>query len=107
MVRKKNIPPEIQKIIDRYIKILKKDNLPIQQVILYGSYAKNKQHKDSDIDICVISPKFKDDLSAMQYLLKKTDAVDLRLEPVGFAPKYFKDENPLAYEIKRTGIKVY
>lgn len=107
MLQKNNIPKNIRKIIEKYIALLKKDNLPVKQVFLYGSYAKSIAKKDSDIDICVISHKFTDDLSAMQYLLKKGRHIDLRIEPVGYSPKYFIDDDPLAYEIKRTGIKIY
>jgi len=50
---KKRIPKQVEKKIKEYVDILKADNLPIKKVILYGSYAKGRQHKWSDIDVCI------------------------------------------------------
>ena len=79
----------------------------IQKVILYGSRAKGKARKWSDIDVCVISPNFKNK-DPLEYLwLKKTDRdIEAMISPVGFRPKDFVDESPLACEIKRTGIEI-
>jgi len=49
---------EIRKIIFQYLLLLTQDNLRISKVLLYGSYAKNRATKDSDIDLCIISPDF-------------------------------------------------
>ncbi|MFH1233588.1 MAG: nucleotidyltransferase domain-containing protein [Patescibacteria group bacterium] len=109
---KKTIPQKVKKEINEYIKILKTDKLPIKKVILFGSFAKGKQHKWSDIDLCVISPKFKilcriwhsatDPLS-----LKKPFNTKYALGPIGFSPEYFKDKySSLIYEIKTTGIEI-
>ncbi|MBA3046984.1 nucleotidyltransferase domain-containing protein [Patescibacteria group bacterium] len=105
---KKTIPIKIKKEIKEYIQILKTDKLPINKVILYGSYAKGKQHQWSDIDLCIISPKFKDAYCAMQYLLLKTITKPKHpIEPVGFSPKDFKDKySSLIDEIKTTGIEI-
>ena len=98
------------KIIARdYVNFLEKDGLPIKQALLFGSYAKGKQHKDSDIDICIISPKFKDHFKAIQYLLRqrRSSDVDMGIEPVGYSPQDFaEDENPFVWEIKKTGIRI-
>ncbi|MFN3396573.1 MAG: nucleotidyltransferase domain-containing protein [Thermodesulfovibrionales bacterium] len=56
MVKKRS---EIKKIVERDIAELKKYNIDISAVFLYGSYAKGKQKEDSDIDIAVISSSFK------------------------------------------------
>ena len=34
-------------------------NIPIDKMILFGSVAKGKVHKDSDIDLIIVSNKFK------------------------------------------------
>lgn len=105
---KKAVPQKVRKAIDDYLEVLKEDNLPISSVFLFGSYAKGKQHKWSDIDICVISPKFKDAWSALQYLWSKrvVDDPAFTVEPVGYSPKDFADDSSLTYEIKKTGIKI-
>lgn len=96
----------VKKVAEDFVKRLKEDNLPVKTAFLYGSYAKKAARKTSDIDICIISPNFRDDLSAITYLLKISREVDSRIEAVGFSPKYFVDENPLVWEIKQTGIKI-
>ncbi|MCK4553754.1 nucleotidyltransferase domain-containing protein [Candidatus Parcubacteria bacterium] len=105
---KKRIPKRVEKKVKEYVDILKADNLPIKKVILYGSYAKGRQHKWSDIDVCIISPKFKDPFEALQYLSLKT-IFDMKytIEPVGFSPRDFQDKyDSLINEIKTTGIEI-
>jgi len=41
-----------EKIRD-YIKTLERSNVPVWRLYLYGSYAKNTYHEDSDIDLAV------------------------------------------------------
>lgn len=105
---KKTIPKKIEKEIFEYIANLKKDRLLIKKVILFGSYAKGKPHKWSDIDICVISPQFKNAWSATGYLWSKRQISDIRyaIEPVGFSPKDYQEGSSLINEIKQTGIEI-
>lgn len=103
----KKIPKKINTAISQYITILKTDKLPIEQVFLFGSYAKGKQNKWSDIDLCVISPKFKDTWQAMQYLWsKRVFSKDAMIEPIGFSVKDFRENSTLTNEIKQTGIEI-
>ena len=82
----------VEKKIEEYIKELKKDKLPISRAILFGSYARNRQHKWSDIDLCIVSPKFKDFFDDMQYLfLRRKDNSIPHIEPIGFNPKDFQE----------------
>lgn len=60
-------------------------HLPVKQVVLYGSYAKDTAGPDSDIDIAVIVEKLEDDfLDTHARLFKLRRAVDIRIEPVLF-----------------------
>ena len=43
----------VYKKIHDYIQRLKENNIPVWRLYLYGSYAKNTYHKDSDIDLAV------------------------------------------------------
>lgn len=103
---------QIKKIIKDYIELLKQDKLPIEKVILFGSRAKGKARRWSDIDLCIISPRFTDQLKALQYLLSKAHEVELQdmetaIEPVGYTSSSFTDEDPLVWEIKKTGMILY
>ncbi|MCK5122741.1 MAG: nucleotidyltransferase domain-containing protein [Candidatus Pacebacteria bacterium] len=105
---KKRIPKKVEKKISAYLKVLREDKLPIKKVVLFGSYAKGTQHKWSDIDLCVISPKFENSFDAMQYLwLRRIDDAGLTIEPVGFNSKDFNNKySSFINEIKKTGIEI-
>lgn len=107
MAKKKTLPKKIKRAIQEYLEILKKDGLPIRKVFVFGSWAKGKAHKWSDIDLCIISPKFKNFDQALDYLWsKRIIKEDTHIQPVGYPPKDFVDESPLVWEIKKTGIEI-
>lgn len=101
---KKAIPAKIKKTIKVYLGILKKDGLPIQKVYLFGSWARGKAHQWSDIDLCIVSAKFKNSRQALDYLWgKRIVNKKVHIEPIGYSLKDFIDEDPLVWEIKKTG----
>ena len=57
---KVEINKEIAEIVDKYIAVVK-ENYDVVAIILFGSYAKGTEHKDSDIDIAVITDDIKTD----------------------------------------------
>ena len=97
---------EAKKIIQRYIKVLKTDGIKISSVYLFGSAARGKATKYSDIDVAVITQKN----SYWQNLRRISMVglqVDNRIEPHFFTKKDFLDiDNPLVYEIRKTGVKI-
>lgn len=82
--------------------------VPIHEAYLFGSYAKGKQRDWSDVDVAVISKKFKGRIDPLVFLsLQKRRIDDLRrIEAVGFHPDDFVPEDPLVYEIMMSGIKL-
>ncbi len=99
---------EAKKIVKRYAEKLRKEKYPFQTIYLFGSYAKGKPRKWSDIDVAVVSDKLKRNRDKNRFLLwdLRMD-VDTRIEPHGFTVKDFQDINdPMVYEIKKTGIKI-
>lgn len=105
----KRIPKKIIKIIKEYTYRLKeKKKLPIERVIIFGSRAKGRVGKWSDIDVCIISPQFKDALGAIEFLLKQRERKEViaGLEPVGFTENDFKKGGSFIEEIKKTGVEV-
>jgi len=99
---------EAKKIVRKYAKKLKAEKYPFSAIYLFGSFAKNKPHAGSDIDVAVISKEIdKKGDEASSKLWKLRMDVDTRIEPHGFSPEDFKDYwNPMAHEIKKTGIRV-
>ena len=99
---------EAEKIIRSYVKKLRAENYPVSAAYLFGSYAKGKAHKWSDIDTAIISPRFKNRFNKIYMKLWDfREEVDNRIEPHGFTEEDFKNlADPLVYEIRKTGIKV-
>ena len=106
---KKTIPLKIKKLVKNYThRLSDEEGLPIQKVIIYGSQAKGTAQKWSDIDVCLISPKFKKPLEVISFLFQKRNHQEVMagLEPIGFTKKDFKEGGMLIDEIKRTGVEV-
>ena len=99
---------EVKKIIIRYANELKKKKFLIVSMYLFGSYAKNKANKWSDIDVAVISNKLKNSWGKdYERMIYTTLNIDNRIEPHGFTEADFKNlADPWVYEIRKTGIKV-
>ena len=99
---------EAKKIVKRYAEILRENNYPFSAIYLFGSCAREKAHKWSDIDVAIVSDKLKKDYDKnrfkLWYLRRK---VDTRIEPHPFTVKDFNVVNsPLVEEIKKTGIRI-
>lgn len=90
----------------KFIESLSKAGIKVSQAYLFGSHAKGESKKDSDIDVCVISPSFsKDYLAEMVRLRKYSLEIDSRLEPVPFLPGDLNDKySTLASEIRKYGV---
>ncbi len=99
---------DVRKIASNYIDEVKRSGILVEKAFLFGSYAKGKANKYSDIDVCVVSPVFGDDyIGNMVSLRKIALAVDSKIEPIPFAPGDLEDRySSLASEIKRTGIRI-
>lgn len=51
---------DVLKILKRLRQLLRKKGIVVEQLILFGSWAKGTQQEGSDIDVVVISDDFKD-----------------------------------------------
>lgn len=104
MVKSKNIIKKIKEF-----KRLLTQDYNINKIILFGSHAKKSTHKDSDIDVAVISNDFKkiNRISLLAELLETAQKVDINIEPIAFTyDEYLKcDPRTFLAEIKRTGLK--
>ena len=99
---------EVKKIIKSYAQVLRDRNFPVSAIYLFGSQVNGKARKWSDIDVAVVTNKLKRNYEKNRSLLYRMRLeVDDRLEPHGFTEKDFKnDADPLAYEIRKTGIRI-
>ncbi|MBI4268352.1 nucleotidyltransferase domain-containing protein [Candidatus Uhrbacteria bacterium] len=105
MARKK-ISGVVKKHVQKYLASL---DFPIEQAFIFGSQAKGRPRKYSDIDVAIISSKIRNSLASTKYLLRKAHdlhSANFYIEPHGFHPREFVDESPLAWEIKKTGVRL-
>lgn len=95
-----------QKIGD-YVQTLKRSNVPVWRLYLYGSYAKNTYSAQSDIDLAVFWDK--DDIDGVNedVLLRRLCwGIDLRIEPHSFSRTDFDETDTYIREIIETGERI-
>jgi predicted nucleotidyltransferase len=105
MAATKHIIRQIEKFADE----IKKSGIGLRRVILFGSYAVNKQKKYSDVDIALVADNFKGidffDIGLFAAILSKYS--NLLLQPRTYNTSQFSAEkDPLVEEILKTGIEI-
>ena len=105
---KKTINKEIKKIALQYRRTVENAGIPIEKMVVFGSYARGNARKDSDIDICVVSPKLgKDEIAEAGRLNFLRWKLDNRIEAHPVSSKdYASTATPLISEIKKYGVEV-
>lgn len=102
-----DIPNHIQRIIAQYLTSLREHGFPIQDAILFGSYASGQANQWSDIDLALVSHEFEGIRFIDKNKIRKiTISVSTDLEVLPFNPRDFTPNNPLVKEILDTGIRV-
>jgi len=100
-------PHLIHKKIEQYLLLLKDRNIHILQVHMFGSYVKGTADEWSDIDLALITDTFVGDTFDFRFLLTKlARSVDPDIEPHPFLISEFNENNPIAGEILRNGLRV-
>ncbi len=97
---------KINEIIKGFIARLKQE-IPIKEVILFGSYAHGKPKEYSDIDLAVISDWFegKPKIENMQYLSRIAAAYNTLIEALPFTEEEYRnlDKRSFLASIVKTG----
>jgi predicted nucleotidyltransferase len=100
---------EIADKLAQFRKALEDQGIRVSMILLYGSYATGKFHKDSDIDVAVVSPDFgKDRFEEGVRLFQIACDIDPRIEPIPISSESFENDTwlPLIYEIRKNGVEV-
>lgn len=93
--------------VEVLLSILLAEGLTITAAYVYGSQAAGTSHRDSDIDVAIVSPDLSGDrLEDWCRLNRVATRVDVRMEVIGFRPEQFRDEHPLAWEVKTKGLRL-
>lgn len=87
-----------------FVRAVEQSGIRLKAAYLFGSYAKGTAHADSDIDVALVSPDFSGWVDDLEKIRSAVLSRDIRIEMVRFRPDTFRDENPLVWEVKRTGI---
>jgi predicted nucleotidyltransferase len=97
------------KKIKKFAAALTQEGVTVDKIILYGSYARNKQRPDSDIDVAAVSRNFgKDRVEEGMLLFRIAGKIDPRIEPVPISVESYNNDTwvPLIYEIRTKGIEL-
>jgi len=99
------IPDAVAQSVQRFLSAVRRQRR-VQAAFIYGSQVKGTSTEWSDIDLAVISPDFADLFQERLVLMRLAAQIDDRIEPHPFTPQDFNASNPLAGEIRLTGIQV-
>jgi len=101
------IPVEIKQIVEKYLALIKSNNINLKSAYLFGSYSKGNFNQWSDIDIALVSDYFEGvRMKDRDKIRRITLSVSSSLEAIPFRTEDFTLENPLAKEIIETGISL-
>ena len=88
----------VVKTVQRYQQMLVASGIPVSNVILFGSHVGNYNHRWSDIDVLVVSPRFdgKRKREDINLLWRIAARVDSRIEPVAVGQCQFEEDDSSA-----------
>jgi len=94
--------------IRKYILEAAKENPGFVSAYLFGSYTRNNQRPESDIDIALVWEDIKDEdkFDLQVQLLLLANQFDERIEPHPFSKQDFFSNNPFVAEIRNHGIEI-
>ena len=106
MLTKEDAIQTVKSFTDEILKL----GIPLDKVILFGSYAKNNQRENSDIDIALISPIFTgfgfEDRKHFSRINNQKPFIEIETKtfPTDY---YYHSNDPFITEINQTGIELY
>lgn len=100
---------KVNEEIEAFVRVLKSNHIPIDKVILFGSYARGLADEASDIDLAVLSESFgKDSIEEMMTLSKLSWQVSDRIESIPLSQKDMAMKYlPLIGELHKYGKVVF
>ncbi|WP_085440419.1 nucleotidyltransferase domain-containing protein [Magnetofaba australis] len=83
--------------VQGYLDALKRQGVPVEFAVLYGSFARGEQHEWSDIDLMVISPLFDAPKKSadVDLLWLATLDSDVRIEPVAIGAQQWREDDSI------------
>ncbi len=95
-------------IVRRYILTVADQTPGFVTAYLFGSFAKNNQRSNSDIDIALVIDNLKDSdkFDVQVQLMLLASKFDSRIEPHPLSKQDLVSDNPFVHEIRKTGIEI-
>jgi len=102
------VPCEIIKLIEEFVKLVKEENIAIDKVILFGWYAKGTNREDSDIDLAIVSRDFSEEncIDIMELLLSKANLLKVDIQTIPFSIEEYNSPKEIMEKILNTGIEL-
>ncbi|MEI6462514.1 MAG: nucleotidyltransferase domain-containing protein [bacterium] len=96
------------KLIKKYLEVLDNNNFPYEDVYFFGSRLRGDHHKESDIDVCLVSNEYSDKkLSQMSNKASKLkEKVSSYIEPHLIGKNDFGKWHPLGGQVLKEGVKI-
>lgn len=94
------------KLAKEYIEALRGE-VEFSRVYLFGSFSKCDFNDESDVDIAIVMPDFENLLDMQLHLMRIRRNIDSRIEPHPIRDNDFNEINPFAYEIIKSGIRIF
>lgn len=91
---------EIKKILKEFLK-----DKPVYQVILFGSYAKQKATKESDVDLIIDTNAELKGFALLKLICQIEEKLKKNID--GFEKYEIIEDSAIDKEIKETGVVVY
>ena len=102
-----SIPQEILSLTTDYINKLKQ-KIPVEKVVLFGSYARGDYTEDSDVDLAVFSSAFNNmtRVDGLTFLLMQALDYQIDIQPQPYTMQDYIERTGLVDEIIKTGIEI-
>lgn len=107
MAKNRNKVESILQILKGYIKLLEKNNFPIDKAILFGSYANGKYDEWSDIDVLLVSKAFSGERFLDKERIRRlTISYNSNISPIPFNSKDFDVTNLFIKDVVDNGVVI-
>lgn len=98
------VAQDVISVIQNYLRVVANNGVPVRNGVLFGSYAKGKEHRWSDIDLLVVSPLYdkKRTYKQASKLWRIAASTDSRIEPIPVGERqYREDDSSVIIEVAR------
>lgn len=93
--------------VKNYIVVLRENGIPVERVLLFGSWARGTAKEDSDVDIALVSSFFTGDrFMDRRKIVPLRRNINNNIEPIPFCPEDFAAGGVLVDEIRRYGEEI-